>query len=83
MNLIGFTFTGPAPRWCAFLDNLTEEMESSASQTVYDDYKFVTKQELESLGLDHLLGTNLLRAYMHGYAQLISCVLNNYMQKTK
>ncbi|XP_072936537.1 nucleolar protein 10 [Epargyreus clarus] len=58
---------GPAPRWCAFLDNLTEELETSASQTVYDDYKFVTKQELESLGLDHLLGTNLLRAYMHGY----------------
>ncbi|CAB3231085.1 unnamed protein product [Arctia plantaginis] len=58
---------GPAPRWCAFLDNLTEELESSATQTVYDDYKFITKQELESLGLDHLLGTNLLRAYMHGY----------------
>lgn len=58
--------TGPAPKWCAFLDNLTEELESSASQTVYDDYKFITKQELESLGLDHLLGTNLLRAYMHG-----------------
>ncbi|CAG4944861.1 unnamed protein product [Colias eurytheme] len=58
---------GPAPKWCAFLDNLTEEMESSASQTVYDDYKFVTKQDLETLGLDHLLGTNLLRAYMHGY----------------
>ncbi|KAJ0181823.1 hypothetical protein K1T71_002545 [Dendrolimus kikuchii] len=58
---------GPAPRWCAFLDNLTDELESSSVQTVYDDYKFVTKQELESLGLDHLLGTNLLRAYMHGY----------------
>ncbi|KAI5641501.1 hypothetical protein NE865_06258 [Phthorimaea operculella] len=58
---------GPAPRWCAFLDNLTEELETSASMTVYDDYKFITKQELESLGLDHLLGTNLLRAYMHGY----------------
>ncbi|CAG5021926.1 unnamed protein product [Parnassius apollo] len=58
---------GPAPKWCSFLDNLTEELESSAVQTVYDDYKFITKQELESLGLDHLLGTNLLRAYMHGY----------------
>ncbi|CAG9784447.1 unnamed protein product [Diatraea saccharalis] len=58
---------GPAPKWCAFLDNLTEELESSASQIVYDDYKFITKQELEVLGLDHLLGTNLLRAYMHGY----------------
>ncbi|KAG6454054.1 hypothetical protein O3G_MSEX008480 [Manduca sexta] len=58
---------GPAPRWCAFLDNLTDELEITASQTMYDDYKFITKQELESLGLDHLLGTNLLRAYMHGY----------------
>lgn len=34
---------------------------------VYDDYKFVTKQELETLGLDNLIGTNVLRAYMHGY----------------
>lgn len=58
---------GPAPRWCSFLDNLTEELEEDQQPTVYDDYKFVTKQELESLGLSHLMGTNLLRAYMHGY----------------
>lgn len=58
---------GPAPRWCSFLDNVTEEMDSTASRNIYDDYKFITKQELESLGLDHLLGTNLLRAYMHGF----------------
>ncbi|XP_044727447.1 nucleolar protein 10 [Chrysoperla carnea] len=58
---------GPAPKWASFLDSLTEELEESNSQIVYDDYKFVTKSELESLGLDHLLGTNLLRAYMHGY----------------
>lgn len=58
---------GPAPRWCAFLDNLTEEIESEVVQNIYDDYKFVTKQELTELGLDHLEGTNLLKAYMHGY----------------
>lgn len=57
---------GPAPKWASFLDSLTEELEESNSQIVYDDYKFVTKSELEALGLDHLLGTNLLRAYMHG-----------------
>ena len=34
---------------------------------VYDDYKFVTSKELESLGLSNLVGSNLLRAYMHGY----------------
>ena len=34
---------------------------------VYDDYKFVTRTELENLGLTHLIGSTLLRAYMHGY----------------
>ena len=34
---------------------------------VYDDYKFVGRSELERLGLSHLIGSNLLRAYMHGY----------------
>lgn len=50
---------GPAPRWCPFLDNLTEEMEENPAQTIYDDYKFVTRKELErwagcSLPLIHL-----------------------------
>jgi ribosome biogenesis protein ENP2 len=60
---------GPAPRWCSFLENLTEEMEekNSKSAAIYDNFKFVTKTELAQLGLDHLVGTNLLRAYMHGY----------------
>ncbi|XP_074650381.1 nucleolar protein 10-like [Tubulanus polymorphus] len=58
---------GPAPKWCAFLDNLTEELEESNLPTVYDDYKFVTRKELDELGLTHLIGSNLLRAYMHGY----------------
>lgn len=34
---------------------------------VYDDYKFITEKELSEIGLSHLIGTNLLRAYMHGY----------------
>lgn len=58
---------GPAPRWCSFLDNLTEELEESDILAVYDDYKFVTEKELIEIGLSHLIGTNLLRAYMHGY----------------
>ncbi|XP_076220571.1 nucleolar protein 10 lethal (2) 34Fd [Nomia melanderi] len=58
---------GPAPYWCSFLDNLTEELEELNYETIYDDYKFVTEKELDELGLAHLKGTNLLRAYMHGY----------------
>jgi len=58
---------GPAPRWCSFLENLTEELEEGGQTTIYDDYKFVTREDLERLNLTNMLGTNLLRAYMHGF----------------
>ncbi|KAI8042025.1 hypothetical protein M5D96_003325 [Drosophila gunungcola] len=58
---------GPAPRWCSFLDNLTEEIESEVVENVYDDYQFVTAKELAELGMEHLVGSNLLKGYMHGY----------------
>ncbi|ELT94330.1 hypothetical protein CAPTEDRAFT_145469 [Capitella teleta] len=58
---------GPAPKWCSFLDSLTEEMEENPAPTVYDDYKFVTRTELDGLGLTHLIGSKMLRGYMHGY----------------
>ena len=40
---------GPAPKWCRFLDNLTEELEEEEHNSVYDDYKFVTREELGAL----------------------------------
>ncbi|CAL9782433.1 unnamed protein product [Musa acuminata subsp. burmannicoides] len=58
---------GPAPKWCSYLENLTEEMEEGSQMTIYDDFKFLTKEEVERLKLTNLIGTNLLRAYMHGF----------------
>lgn len=69
---------GPAPKWCSFLDNLVEEMAEDPNDPsaftnqhageVYDNYKFLTKPQLQSLNLSHLIGTTtLLRPYMHGY----------------
>lgn len=58
---------GPAPRWCSSLEGLTEELEEENETTIYEDYKFVTREDLERLNLTNLLGTNLLRAYMHGF----------------
>ena len=58
---------GAAPNWCSFLDGIVEELEETTEGMIYDDYKFVTPKELEDLGLAHLIGTNLLRAYMHGF----------------
>ncbi|KAH0564190.1 nucleolar protein 10 [Cotesia glomerata] len=58
---------GPAPSWCHWLDSMIEDMEETNFETVYDNYKFVTEKELEELGFSDLKGTNMLRAYMHGY----------------
>ncbi|KAG8685396.1 hypothetical protein FRC09_014768, partial [Ceratobasidium sp. 395] len=58
---------GPAPRWCSFLDNITEEMEEQTVRNVYEDYKFVERSELDRLGLTHLIGTPTLKPYMHGF----------------
>lgn len=59
---------GPAPKWCAFLDNMVEEMAEEIHTETYDNYKFLTLPELKQLSLAHLVGkSNLLRPYMHGY----------------
>ncbi|KAK4404777.1 Nucleolar protein 10 [Sesamum angolense] len=58
---------GPAPKWCSYLETLTEELEEGGQTTIYDDYKFLTKEDLAKLNLTNLIGTNLLRAYMHGF----------------
>ena len=41
--------------------------EQAATDGMYDDYKFVTREQLEQLRLTSLLGTNTLRPYMHGF----------------
>ncbi|XP_063850425.1 nucleolar protein 10-like [Scylla paramamosain] len=58
---------GAAPRWCSHLDALIEELEEEEAPTQYDDYKFVTEDELKQLGLHDLIGSDMLRAVMHGY----------------
>mmetsp|Transcript_8123 Transcript_8123/g.10319 ORF Transcript_8123/g.10319 Transcript_8123/m.10319 type:complete len:824 (+) Transcript_8123:98-2569(+) len=74
---------GSAPKWCSFLDSITEELEEKdksnnddggamdiEGQTgggIYEDYKFLTRSEIDSLGIQHLVGTPLLRGYMHGF----------------
>jgi len=58
---------GLAPKWCSFLDNITEELEESTQKTTYEDYHFVTQEDLEGLGAGELVGTKFLQPYMHGY----------------
>ena len=57
---------GIAPKWCSYLEHLTEELEDEPS-AIYDSFQFVTKQELYDLDLQSLIGSEYLRPYMHGY----------------
>lgn len=58
---------GPAPKWCSFLDNITEELEEKPTDTVYSNFRFITRDEVAKLNLTHLIGSNVMRSYMHGY----------------
>jgi hypothetical protein len=72
------TLTPSLPNRCSFLDSLTEELEETQRNEVYEDYKFVTREELHAAGLEGLVGTNMLKAYMHGFfvdAQVGPCSL--------
>lgn len=72
---------GIAPKWCSFLENITEELQErdlernhgtttttdDNQETIYENYKFVSRDDLDRLGIAHLVGTPLLRGYMHGF----------------
>ncbi len=60
---------GPAPRWASFLDSLTEELEESRTATVYDDYKFITKEELYELGMSK---TESGSSFLHSWLRILS-----------
>ena len=36
-------------------------------ETVFENYKFVSHEDLEKLGVSDLIGTPMLKAYMHGF----------------
>jgi ribosome biogenesis protein ENP2 len=67
---------GPAPRWCSFLDTVADELnqqltgkavDGSEVKQVYEDYVFLTKEQLQALGAEKLIGTSVVKAYMHGF----------------
>jgi ribosome biogenesis protein ENP2 len=59
MNVYYIPELGRAPSWCSFLDNLTEELEEDTTQQEYQDYKFVTRDELERyVCIGQFLSTN-------------------------
>jgi ribosome biogenesis protein ENP2 len=65
---------GPAPRWCSFLDTVADEInkttsteDTSAAKQMYDDYIFLTREQIQALGADNLIGTPVVKAYMHGF----------------
>lgn len=42
-------------------------MEEKSDSRVYDEYKFLTKEEMERLNLTQYIGTNAVRVHLHGF----------------
>jgi hypothetical protein len=42
-------------------------MEEKPDTTLFDEYKFLTKEEMERLNLTQYIGSSAVRAYLHGF----------------
>lgn len=70
---------GMAPKWCSFLDSITEELEDRENRTstnydsytndnmLQNEYVFITNEQVDQLNINHLKGTKNLISYLHGY----------------
>ncbi|TNJ28040.1 Glycine-rich protein [Giardia muris] len=58
---------GPAPTFAAFLDNLAAELGRATQHSAYEDFYFISREELSSLNLESLIDSPLCVPYMHGY----------------
>lgn len=56
-----------APKWCHYIENVTEELEEELVNKVYDEFKFLSYEDLEKLNATNLIGTKMIKQYMHGY----------------
>jgi ribosome biogenesis protein ENP2 len=56
-----------APKWCHYIENITEELEEELTTKVYDEYKFLSMEDVEKLQAGSLIGSKLVKPYMHGF----------------
>lgn len=58
---------GPAPRFCQFLEHITEEFEEKTNTNVFEDQRFVTYDELIALNAKGLVGSRQLTTHLNGF----------------
>ncbi|KAI5132846.1 ribosome biogenesis protein ENP2 [Nematocida ausubeli] len=57
---------GAIPGWCSNLEGATEEMDEMQKMTYYDQYRFITEDELVRIKLQKEVGKSI-KPHMHGY----------------
>lgn len=58
---------GNAPQFCHFIENLTEELEETVNKQIFNDFQFVSHEELLAMNALHLLQSGKAVPHMHGY----------------
>lgn len=46
---------------------MTEELEEQQTETIYNEYKFLSQEEVDKLKANDLVGTKFLQSYLHGF----------------
>ena len=67
MQIYFIPSVGPAPHFCSFLENITEELEETKDYNVYEDFKFLTMNYLQQISATGFIGTKFIKSYLNGY----------------
>ena len=67
MQIYFIPSVGPAPAFCSFLENITEELEETKDYNLYEDFKFLSMNDLQQISATNLIGTKFLKSYLNGY----------------
>jgi ribosome biogenesis protein ENP2 len=67
MQIYFIPSVGPAPAFCSFLENITEELEETKDYNLYEDFKFLTMNDLSQISATQFIGTKFLKSYLNGY----------------
>ncbi len=59
---------GRVPDWCTSLDSTLADFDRvDGRETIYSNHTFVTRENLEKLGLSGIIGSEYLKPAMHGF----------------
>ena len=74
---------GVAPKWCSYLETLSNELDHNETTKIYDDYTFVGRSDLHKMGLDEQTLHSAAERQARGRKPVVRPIMNGFFIESK